>query len=173
MKQAVRFGGIGLALIFLVSCIQVTTLVKVKPDGSGTVEETLLMNKKTMQEIQGMMQEMAEQMGGGGAPGGGLDLLDEEKLRQSAYEMGQGVTFVSAEKIDTAESEGYRAVYAFADINGLTLSTSPSGKSPTPSGMGQTSQGAKAPATFSFVQGPPAVLKVMLPEEYIRDTLAF
>jgi hypothetical protein len=177
MKQAVRFGGIGLALIFLVSCIQVTTVVKVKPDGSGTVEETLLMKKKTVQEIQAMMQGMAEQMGGGaGAPGGGpfdegLNLLDEEKLRQSANEMGQGVIFVSAEKINTNESEGYHAVYAFTDINKLTLSTSPSGKSPTPSGMDQPSQGAKAPATFSFVQGPPAVLKVMLPEEMTSDNL--
>ena len=51
MKQAIRFGEIAVILICLVGCIQVTTVIKVRPDGSGTIEETLLISKAAMQQM--------------------------------------------------------------------------------------------------------------------------
>lgn len=173
MKQAIRFGGIALALICIAGCIQVSTVVKVKPDGSGTIEETLLINKAAMQQVEGMMQGMTEQMAGT-QPGAGqfseeFKVLDEAQLRKSASEMGEGVTYVSSEKITTKEAEGYRATFVFADINKLRLDTSPSDK--TPSGLGSKAQDQGAFATFRFDQGPPAVLRVMLPEELTSENL--
>src|SRR5512134_2341459 len=44
-----------------VGCINLQTVVKVKPDGSGTLHQTLTMNPQAM---EGMMEAMAAQMGG-------------------------------------------------------------------------------------------------------------
>jgi predicted Zn-dependent protease len=84
--------------------------------------------------------------------------------------MGQGVTYVSSKKITTKDAEGYRATFAFSDINRVRLDTSPSDKTPSPSGMGGEGD-EDAVATFRFTQGPPAVLLVMLPEELTTDNL--
>ena len=187
MKQLVRFGGLGLALAFLAGCIQVDMVVHVRPDGSGTVEETVLIAKDSMQGIQemmkGVMEGMASQMEAEGmdmtgtgaqtsAFGKDLDLFDEAKLRQNARSMGDGVTYVSGERIETDKAEGYKARYAFTDINTLRLSTSPSGKGPAGLGSGAGAQGSKqAFASFRFVKGPPAVLRIMVPEEMTSDNL--
>lgn len=172
MKQAIRFGEIALVLICLVGCIQVSTVIKVKPDGSGTIEETLLISKAAMQQIEEATKEMAAQMDGQpGSVSKGFEVLDENELRKSASEMGQGVTYVSSKKIATDDAEGYRATFAFSDINKVRLDTSPSGKTPSPSGMGAKDDHEEAVATFRFDQGPPAVLLVTLPEELTSDNL--
>jgi hypothetical protein len=174
MKQAIRFGGIALVLICLVGCIQVSTTIKVRPDGSGTIEETLLISKAAMRQIEEATKEMTAQMGGqpgGGQVSGGFDVLDENELRNSASKMGQGVTYVSSKKIATRDAEGYRATFAFSDINKVRLDTSPSDKTPSPTGMAGEEGGEDAVATFRFTQGPPAVLVVMLPEELTSDNL--
>src|SRR5687768_7917437 len=44
-----------------VGCLNLQTIVKVKPDGSGTLHQTLTMNPQAM---EGMMEAMAAQMGG-------------------------------------------------------------------------------------------------------------
>lgn len=188
MKQLMRLGGgLGLILACLAGCIQVDTLVKVKPDGSGTVEETVLIAKDSMQGIQdmmkGIMEGMADQMqmegmeaGKMGAEGrtfgNGLDLFDEAKLRENARDMGAGVTYVSGERVETGKAQGYRALYAFSDVNQLRLSISPSAK--MPSNFGDTSNMPEAKqgfATFRFVKGSPSVLRIMVPEEITSDNL--
>jgi TolA-binding protein len=174
MKQAIRFAEIALVLICLAGCIQVSTVIKVKPDGSGTIEETLLISKAAMQQIEQATKEMTTQMGGqpgGGQVSGGFEVLDENKLRESASQMGEGVTYVSSKKVTTKDAEGYRATFAFSDINKVRLDTSPSDKTPSPTGMEGKSGKEAAVATFRFEQGPPAVLVVTLPEELTSDNL--
>ena len=174
MKQAIRFAEIALVLICLAGCIQVTTLIKVKPDGSGTIEETLLINKAAMQRIEEASKQMNAQMGaqpGGGQVSGEFKILDEDKLRESASKMGQGVTYVSSKKLSTKDAEGYRATFAFSDINKVRLDTRPSDQTPSSAGMGAKGGKEEAVATFHFNQGPPAVLEVMLPEELTSDNL--
>jgi len=125
-----------------------------------------------MQQIEEATKDMTAQMGA--QPGGtseGFEILDENELRKSASKMGQGVTYVSSKKIATDDAEGYRATFAFSDINKVRLDTSPSDKTPSPSGMGAADKDEEAVATFRFDQGPPAVLRVMLPEELTSDNL--
>jgi tetratricopeptide (TPR) repeat protein len=173
MKQAVRFGGIALVLVCLAGCIEVSTVVRVRPDGSGTIEETLLISKTAMRQVEAMMQGMTAQMAGPHSGPGQFSeefkVLDEAQLRKSAGEMGEGVAYVSSEKITTSEAEGYRATFAFADINKLRLDTSPSDK--RPSGLGNKTKDQEALATFRFDRGPPAILRVMLPEELTCENL--
>lgn len=172
MKQAMTFGGMALALICLLGCIQVNTVVKLKPDGSGTVEETLFVTKASMQGLQAMMKEMEGMLPEEGPSGENFNLFDEAKLREIAHDMGEGVTYVSGEKTATDEGEGYRAIYAFSDVNKLRLNMNPSDK--VPSGLGgaaTVSVGKEAFVTFRFVKGPPAILRVIMPEDMTTENL--
>lgn len=145
--------------ILLTACVDVETVVHVKPDGSGVVEETVLMKK----EMVAMMKSMAAGMGGG-AP---APLLDEAKLQESAAGMGSGVTLLDAEPITTETGEGYRARFAFADINQLRLDQNPGGRAPD---AGDTTDGPAAadkeePVTFLFQAGDEPLLVIRPPRE--------
>ena len=174
-KQIMKAGVIGLIFLCLVGCLQVDTLIKVKPDGSGTIEETFMMSKEVVQLMKGMFEQMME---GLAEPGKGppakqpeqkqakesFDLFDEAKLKQEAGTKGEGVTYVSGKKITTDTFEGYKAIYAFADINKLKLNQNPSHS--VPSGpSGSDSENKEEPVTFHFTKGGPATLIVKLPEE--------
>ena len=175
IKQIMKAGGIGLILLSMVSCLQIDTLIKVKPDGSGTIEETFMMSKEVVQLMKGMVGQMMEGMAesGKGPPAKqpeqkqameSFNLFDEAKLKQEAGAKGEGVTYVSGKKIATDAFEGYRAVYAFADINKLKLNQNPSDSVPSdPSGSG--SENKEEHVTFHFTKGAPATLIVKLPEE--------
>lgn len=143
--------------LVLTACIDVEKVVQVKPDGSGVVEETLLMKK----EMVAMMKSMAAGMGGE-AP---APLLDEAKLQESAAGMGSGVTLLDAEPITTATGEGYRARFAFADINQLRLDQNPGGRAPD---TGDATDGPAAadkeePVTFVFQGGDEPLLIIRPP----------
>lgn len=180
MRERLLIGaGLFLMLLSLVGCLQVDTLIKVKPDGSGTIEETFMMSKEAVQMMEGMMQQMMEGMAEGMKEAGeepsakqpeqkqameSFDLFDEAKLKQEAGDMGEGVTYVSGKKISTDTFEGYEAVYAFADINKLKLNQNPSGNVPSdPSESGPEEK--EEYVTFRFTKGKPATLTVKLPEE--------
>jgi hypothetical protein len=83
-------------------------LVHVKPDGSGFVEERLLMTREALRMMQGMARTAAQ-------PGddAGFQLLDKDRLATQAVAMGPGVTLISAEALSTPEGEGYVARFAF------------------------------------------------------------
>src|SRR5262249_26541737 len=71
-----------------------------------------------------------------------------------AGKMGQGVTFVSSEKIDTPDHKGLKAIYAFTDIRKLSLEEM---HAPNIGGdtAGMSAAGAKdPPMTFDFKQLP-------------------
>ncbi len=107
-----RYGGILVLLtaLALSGCMQAELLVKVNSDGSGTIETTIGMAKTQF----AMMAEMG---------GESDDPFDEATAEEGAAQYGEGVTFVSYEKIDNEDMVGMRVVYAFEDIN--TVSASP------------------------------------------------
>ena len=139
-----RYGGIMVLLAAMVisGCMQMEMLVKVKSDGSGTIETTMGMSKATF----GMMGEMQT---------GDDDPFSEETARQNAAQYGTGVTFRSAEKIDNDEMVGLRAVYDFTDIN--TVAATPSG------GQEGMEAGAMEAVTFSFDPADGGTLTVIMP----------
>jgi hypothetical protein len=114
----------------LTACLNSTTLVKVKPDGSGTVEQTTLVN---MASMKGLM----------GAIGGQMDgpMMNRADLERTAERMGEGVTLVSMEPAKGANGfEGVKATFAFEDINKIQVSQgptlNPSAQSPRAGGPG-------------------------------------
>jgi hypothetical protein len=110
-----RMLGLLLATLSLTACLNSTTLVKVKPDGSGTVEQTTLVN---MAALKGMM----------GAQGGTSGpMMSKEDLERTAAQMGEGVRLLSSEPVKgDAGWEGVKAIFGFDDINKVQVNQGPS-----------------------------------------------
>lgn len=129
----------------LTACLNSTTVVTVKPDGSGTVEQTTLVN---MAALKGMMPGAEKQSGG--------PVINREDLERTAARMGKGVRLVSAEKA-TGEPgfEGTKAIYAFDDINQIQISQDPnmSGGTGGTGGRLSTEPTQDDPVKFKFTRG--------------------
>jgi hypothetical protein len=111
----IRVFGLLLATTTLTACLNSTTLVKVKPDGSGTVEQTTLINAAA---LKGIMPGAGKQAEG--------PTINREDLERTAARMGKGVRLVSADKITgDAGFEGTKAIFAFDDINQIQISQDP------------------------------------------------
>jgi hypothetical protein len=146
-----RFAVVGSLAVCLSGCINSSTLVKVKTDGSGTIEQTLLVNA---QALKGLMAGM-----GGGQikeSGGGPGVLDEAQFKRAAERM--GVRPVSITPLKENGFEGAKAIFAFDDITKVRVDQDPQ--------MGGGSGGGKeSPIHFTFAkQGGSSVLTVMFDE---------
>src|SRR5215204_2404095 len=116
--RLLRLIAVLIATTGLTACLDSTTIVKVKPDGSGTVEQTTLMNTAA---LKGMMGGQ----GGQGQVNG--PMMNKEELERMAASMGEGVRLVSTEPIKGEPGfEGAKAIFAFDDINKIQVSQGPS-----------------------------------------------
>ncbi|MCX7029522.1 MAG: hypothetical protein NTU62_05305 [Spirochaetes bacterium] len=158
-----------LAIVALAGCMDTSTKITVKPDGSGTIEKTIVLSSHLAEFAQSMGMKMDRASLEQG-------MLNEEGLRTEAAQMGTGVAFVSAQKITTAKGNGYRALYSFTDITKLKINRNPVGDVAMPTGGtggGAASGGAGGSGgqqsvpeylTFSFAKGTPAVLTIVEPK---------
>jgi hypothetical protein len=126
----------------LAGCFQSSTLVKLNPDGSGTIEQTTTMTAQALAQLQELSAMGDKSKNKTSEPFS----LDEAKA--AAAKMGAGVTLVSADKIDTPDRKGIKAVYAFKDIRTLSLN-----EMNTPGGAG-TGAKTEKPMTLAFSQLP-------------------
>lgn len=93
-----------------------STVMKINGDGSGTVEHRMLFTKQALAQLR--------QFGARGG-GGAIDPTSEEQAREMAAALGPGVSYVSSTPVTTATGEGRDAVYAFADVNQVSVATQP------------------------------------------------
>jgi hypothetical protein len=156
---------------FLSGCIEVNTTIKVNADGSGTVEETVFMSN----EIINMIKEFASSFDSTGTSEE-FTLFKESELKEKAANLGEGVEYISGEKITEEGKEGYRAIYSFEDINKLTIDQDPTSRIPDNPEAQQ-----KQPEeylTFGFIKGTPSEVIINMPslqgetetEEEISET---
>ena len=159
-----------LTLITLTGCLQVDKLVKLNPDGSGTIEESVTLNPAVLDQFQ----KMAAGFGGspskkGSTPTAAFELIDEPALRQNAQKIGKGVEFVSAKKISTPNQSGFVALYSFTDINLLKLDQNPQAMLPKMGPNPLAAAGAQSEAiTFEFKPGNPKNLAIKMPTPSIK-----
>jgi hypothetical protein len=153
IAAVVAFGAAG--------CMQGTTEIAVKKDGSGTISETVYLSKATLEMVKAMAQ-----MSGGDAAASDPLKVDEEKCRAKAPTMGEGVTFVSAKAVKNEKGdEGTETVFAFADVSKLRLDLNEAGAGPGPScPPTEPAEGKKLPLTFAFAKGDPSRLTIRLPK---------
>jgi len=161
-------------LIGLPGCLQIENVIKLKADGSGTIEEKVMMSKATVAQIAEMTAGFGDAAGAkkDGKPAKGFDLMDEEKLKAAAEKKGAGVTFVGARKIDNESGNGFIATYAFTDINKVKLDQNPSDVMPTPGGQkgaGGPGGSKSEPVTFKFTKGATSELTVKMPTPDLKE----
>ncbi len=153
-KAAVVAVGVVVLTVILSGCLQSQTVVNVNGDGSGTVEETFLMQQQVLQMLAGMSE------------GSGFSLLDEAELESDASDYGEGVTLQSAEEVNTDWGGGYRAVYSFEDVNQVKINQNPSNDVPAQGAqMGPDQPRAEEYIRFEMDSGQPNTLDVILPEQ--------
>ena len=135
-------------------CLRLTYSLNLKPDGSGTISTTFAV-------AETMMAQAGAMLGAGGSM-----FPTEEQMRESAKGMGGGVRFVSTTPYKTGGFEGVTALYAFDDLNKLTLNMEQaiSGSVNAPSMIdGQLDPGADL--KFSFTrEGDRTVLVLGMPQ---------
>ena len=170
-----RVALVAIAAAAVSGCFQSSTVIKMKPDGSGTVEQTITMNADAVAQLSAL-SAMGDDKDKSKAKASPTEIFSEKDARDAAAKMGQGVTFVSSQKIDTPERKGMKAIYAFTDIRKLSVEemTSPSGISDS---GGMTASPKDPPMTFDFKQlpGGHALLTIQQPnvgKETKPDTAA-
>jgi hypothetical protein len=131
MKIAARLAAVLALGVGASGCIAVDVLVKVKGDGSGTVEKSLTMNPEAMAQMEAEMKASGATSAKAKDP---TKVTDEEllsgpfdpaELEKEAAKMGPGVTFVSATPVREKTRMGVKAVFAFKDVSQLKLSQKP------------------------------------------------
>ena len=106
-------------------CITSDTLLKVKPDGSGTMELTFLVNTE-------LFKELGQMMGGESTSKSKSSMPTPEEMAKQLSQM-KGVRLVSQTPVKRDGAEGARIVLAFDDINQITVSEDLPGKDFKPS----------------------------------------
>jgi hypothetical protein len=170
---ALRLSAICAVICLFSGCITDNTVINIKPDGSGTIEETVLMGNAFIDMMQGLTKGMSEAGEQGTAepkepkPKNDESVIAEmmEKAKTNAKEFGDGVKFVSAKPAKTQTASGYTAIYSFDDISEVTLNQNPGKKTPGESKKeGADAEAAKNDAIkFAFKKGPVSRLSVTMP----------
>jgi hypothetical protein len=156
---------IGFVLTVILSgCLQVNTRVNLNKDGSGTIEETVLMKNemiKIMKEFAVMFDSTKTEE---------FEMFKEEELISKASNFGEGVKYVSGEKFSIEGYEGYKVVYAFTDVNKIRLSPSPDDKIPFGDDLNKDEEKAVDDyLKFNFTKGNPSTLVINFPKPQIED----
>lgn len=157
MGQAMRWLLAALSMLVMTGCFQVDRVVTVKPDGSGTLQETVLFSQKLLKGLAAAFQPEGE---GEDHAAAGPQLYDEKSLRAAAQGMGSGVSYLSSEPLTDEKVTGYRVTYAFKDINQLRMDSGPPSMDKKPdAGQGMS---------FSFTPAKgatPALLVIKSPKK--------
>jgi hypothetical protein len=170
-----------LMAVFVSGCIQDTIVIHVKPDGSGTIEETSLLSNSMfdiMESIAGSMagprKEEGAQVNKDAAKEGSKKEAKQTRddviakmvkdAEKRADTFGATVKFISAKPVRTETASGYNAVYGFQDISQVRVNQNPGAKMD-----GQKTEKSDPPKEeyllFNFTKGHPSKLVVTLPPQ--------
>lgn len=145
-----KFLALAAVVALSTGCIRATYTLNLKPDGSGTIHQTMAMTSMAMQQASMMAGES------------GSLIPSQEKLREAAGGMGTGVRFVSAAPYKEAGFDGVTAIYAFDDIRTLALSMDKMMAGAIDSPMAEGASDAEL--KLAFARGPNATsLTLMMP----------
>jgi hypothetical protein len=140
------------------ACFQSETVIRVKADGTGTIEQTNLANKEMLGMAAGMAKQAVQQSGADASKAPSLDnigdLFDEAKIREQASSFGLGVRYVSSAPLSQNGLTGVKATFAFDDVRLLNLNNGQGSATPTP----------QLRFELDRAEGGDSTLRVRLPE---------
>jgi hypothetical protein len=140
------------------ACFQMSTVVKIGGDGSGTIVHKMLFTTAALQQIRQFAAL-------GGRRGGTLDLVSEDQARSMASSLGPGVTYVSSTPINTPEGQGRLSTYAFTDISQIKITQQPDAPGGvTVRAQGLNTGGGTITCSMTHEANGNAVLHVTLPD---------
>jgi len=150
-------------LLFLSGCFQIERVINVNKDGSGTIEETMLMS----QEFINQMKQMATSFGGGEIEDNkdASEYHNVDDLKKQALKMGEGVKYVSSKPMEKDGKLGYHVIYSFDDITKIRIDENPADNMMNSSGMGKD----KEDMYFKFKKGKTSELTIIFPQEDTED----
>ncbi|HEY7751480.1 MAG TPA: hypothetical protein VH917_04250 [Ignavibacteriaceae bacterium] len=123
MQRLLNVFSVLFVILFLNGCLKVETTVNVNTDGSGTIEETVFISR----EFADMIEEFSQSFGDT-TEKEEFTLFKEDELISAAENYGEGVNYVSGEKISNDKWEGFKAVYSFSDLNTIRMKPDPDSK---------------------------------------------
>ena len=148
-------------------CIQNDTVIHVRPDGSGFVEETVMVSNSIVESMQALGQAFTTEEKGANKDSKPSDQDPVQEMikdaRKKVHQFGSDVTFVSAAPVKAGEMTGYKAIYAFDDINKLKISQNPGDKVGKPEGGEGSLPKKEDTVLFAFRKGPVSTLTVTMP----------
>ena len=141
------------AAVLCAGCFQFSTVLTVKTDGSGTLDQRILFTPAAVAQLRQLAA-----LGGGSQD---FDAVSEQQARDAAATLGPGVTYVSSTPIDGADGVGRDIRYAFTDINQLQLDQAPPGPGGVPIQSGTAQR-----VSFRLTKQPSgaALLTIALPQ---------
>jgi hypothetical protein len=162
--RILRFGLLALAILPLAGCFQSSTVIRVKADGSGTIEQRLLLTEQALDQLRAFTI-----LGGGNADN--ADPTAEPQARALAAAIGPGVTYVSSMPVADGRLQGRESIYSFSDITQLRISEQPS-LSGGPNLKAQGLNTSSEPITFAFARKPDGnvVLRILVPRPGVFPT---
>jgi len=140
-------------------CFKAKTVLKVAPDGSGRITESIGMSKATIQQIEFIVSGFAQGMGAEKPEGG---LMDEGSFKGKTANYGPGVKFLGSKKSEKGAMVTTTAEYAVADVSKIKLAPS---NSPDVPGPGDGGKKKEQPFKFSLRKLPGGLseLKIHVP----------
>ena len=152
----------------ITACIDSTTTISVRKDGSGTITEKVFISKSFMSMMEGMFSQMAAKEGG--EKNNTESEIDIEKYKGKAAQMGESVTFISARAITREDgSKGTKVVYAFKDVSKLKVEAEPDNpvgdKMAGTVGAEKVKEEKKSPIRFDFIKGRKPKLIIYMPQD--------
>lgn len=153
-----------LVAALVVGCMNMSSTLTVRPDGSGTVSERLTVSPEFAKMMR-KMQQMNDSTSSSGA------LFSEEEIQARADSI-PGLHLKSTEMISGPEGEGYEAIYRFDNLNEVQLNPSPDDVLPE---RPEDQNEEDAPfdllseVDFSHTPGSPATLSITMPRSEEQD----
>ena len=87
------------------ACFQMTTVLKVNADGSGTIDHRMLYSTAALAQLRQFAA-----LGGRGQ----IDPLSEQQARDMAATIGPGVSYVTSTPLNTPAGQGRESTYPYA-----------------------------------------------------------
>lgn len=154
MRRASRFAFLVVAVLAS-GCINSSTLIKVKPDGAGTIEQAILMNTAALKNLMAGLDAQGQVKP--------TNPFTDEEFQKIAANLGKGVRFVSSSPLSQGGFEGAKALFEFDDVRQIRIQQSPGAGSAMGTPMTMSSS---SPVTFGFSrQDGASVLTVSFDEK--------
>ena len=83
-------------LLFATGCIEIKTVVNINPDGTGTIEETMLMSSDVVKMFSGFAGSFSDDST---AAVEEFSLFKEDELKDKASDFGSDVAYVSGKEL--------------------------------------------------------------------------